>query len=205
MVRVIVDGRPVEIEAHNIGGRMFAEARRLLELVGCEVGYEPGPPEGMLVIRTRRQPEPALDLDLRLPSFATASQLDAYARNTPLAGWGQRFVEAEAKWRVSAAFLFAVACHESDFGRSRLAQEKFNLFGWRAYDRSPRESAARFRSWAESIDFVAGRLAVLYLTPGGLYYSEPTLRGVARRYATDPQWADKVLRHWRGIVREGVA
>jgi len=133
-----------------------------------------------------------LYVDLRQPSGATAEDLDRFTEGTPLHGWGAYFVAAEKKYHVSARYLLAHAILESAWGRSELARQKNNLFGFRAYDRDPYNSAMMFQSWGDCIDYVARYVARNYLTPGGQYYHGPTLAGMNQSYATDPEWGRKI-------------
>lgn len=138
------------------------------------------------------------DTDLTRPSGLTAGQIDAFLAGTPLGGLGANFMAAERDHHVSARFLVAVAVNESAWGRSRLAREKHNLFGWGADDRDPYGDAASFPSFAACIDAVSAAIHRDYLSPNGRFYHGPTLRGVAVLYASDPAWANKIA----AIARE---
>ncbi len=141
--------------------------------------------------------------DLRLPSRASAALLDKYLLNTPLAGLGAEFLSVGDKWGVNAVFTCAVACHESDFGRSKIAQDKRNLFGFMAYDSDPYGSARSYGSYRASIEDFCRLVSREYLNPGGLYYNGPSVSGVRVRYATDPEWGAKVLKHCQAILAKG--
>jgi hypothetical protein len=134
-----------------------------------------------------------IDTDLRSFSRISAWAIDAYLRtHTPLPPLGAAFKAAEAKYHVNALYLLAHAMHESGYGRSWLAQHRYNLFGWNALDRNPMGFATRFASYASAIDYVAGQIADRYLAPGGRYYGgASTLRGM-RHYASDPLWAPRI-------------
>lgn len=132
------------------------------------------------------------DVDLRKPSGVSARTINKFLAGTPLAGLGEAFMRAEREWAVSARYLAAHAVLESAWGRSKIAQQKKNLFGFQAYDSSPYESAKAFPSFEECIYYVARYVARNYLNPDGKYYNGPTLRGMNKRYATDPKWADKI-------------
>lgn len=132
------------------------------------------------------------DTPLTLPSGLDAPTIDAFLAATPLAGLGGAFLAAERGHRVSARFLVAVAVNESAWGRSRLARDKHNLFGWGADDRDPYGDAASFPSFTACIDAVSAAIARDYLSPSGRFYHGPTLRGVAVDYASDRRWPDKI-------------
>lgn len=138
--------------------------------------------------------------DVRLSSGVTGDQIDAKLKGTGMEGLGNAFVQAEQKYGVNAWFLTSLAIHESAYGTSKIAQEKNNLFGFQAYDHAPFENAATFNSKEASIDHVAKYLSEAYLTPGGTYYNGVSIDGIGRRYATDPQWANKVKSHMANLL-----
>ena len=77
------------------------------------------------------------------------------------------FFDAEKKYGINGVFLASIAIHESNWGRSRIAMDKKNLFGFGAYDASPYDSAITFDTYATGIDTVAGWLSSNYLYPSG--------------------------------------
>jgi len=132
--------------------------------------------------------------DLRIPTPLSASDLNATVRGTPLAGLGEIWKYAEYKYGINALFLASLAILESGWGRSKLAKDKNNIYGFMAYDRSPYSSAKSFPSKAHCILFVAHYLDREYLTPGGRFYSGTTPEAIGKFYASDPDWAYKVCR-----------
>jgi len=115
----------------------------------------------------------------------------------------QYFYYSEKQYNVNGVFLAAVAIHESGWGGSSIANNKNNLFGYGAYDRTPYESSYQFNDYSEGIDLVARVFVKYYLNPAGTkiydgnkaagtYYNGPTLSGVNVRYATDENWANGV-------------
>ena len=144
----------------------------------------------------------SVDDDLRTPSPLTSMDLDRAFKAIgadSMIGLGKAFKLAEAEYGVNAAFLAAVAVHESGKGTSRIAREKNNLFGWGAVDGDPYISASTFSTLESGISFVAYRLRAVYFDQLGL----TTLRAVGSRYATDPEWADKVLYWVKRLQEEG--
>jgi beta-N-acetylglucosaminidase len=139
------------------------------------------------------------DTDLTLPSGQNEHAIDNFLAGTALAGLGGTYMQAERTFGVSAIFLVALSIHESNWGRSNIARDKHNLFGWRAYDIDPRGNAMPFTSFAECILVVAKSVRENYLTPGGRWYLGPTLKGMAPSYASDRAWASKVVKIARGI------
>ena len=120
------------------------------------------------------------------------------------------FYDAEQKYGINGVFLLSIAIHESNWGRSLIATNKFNLFGFGAYDSSPYESAVTFESYANGIDTVACWLASKYLNSAGTvlnsgdvasgtYFNGPTVSGVNTRYASDTEWANKVYNTMKNI------
>lgn len=129
--------------------------------------------------------------NLTTPSNLTGEQLDKALEGTGLAGLGSAFAEAEQKEGVNALFIAGIAVHESAWGTSDFARNRNNLFGYQAYTNNP-NSAASFSSKRECILVVAHALKTNYLTKGGSYFSGYTARDVNKRYAADPNWANKV-------------
>lgn len=120
-------------------------------------------------------------LDLRKPSGVTAAELKLVT-SKGLVGLEEAFVNAEEKYGVNCIFLMSIASLESAKGTMMFRPN--NMFGY---------GRTGFSSKAEGINVVAKGLAARYLNPGGsLYSGSPTLQGVNRRYAANPQWYAKV-------------
>jgi beta-N-acetylglucosaminidase len=141
----------------------------------------------------------------RLPLYTkttyTAEQLDAYLKdnhpNSPLIGTGDAFKKAEAQYGTNALYFLAHAALESNWGKSRIAVDKNNLFGYGAVDSSPYESALKFESYEKGILTVADKFIV------NGYFNESDWRfegehlgnkgtGMNVRYASDPYWGQKI-------------
>ncbi len=114
------------------------------------------------------------------------------------------FYNVDKKYNVNGIFIASIAIHESAWGTSQIAQEKHNLFGYGSYDQTPYESSYDFATYEEGIETVSKSLVKYYLNPSGTkiyggetasawYYNGPTLEGVNRRYASDPDWHKKVF------------
>ena len=114
------------------------------------------------------------------------------------------FYEIEQKYNVNGLFLASMGIHESNWGRSNIAKQKRNLFGYGSYDSSAFESSYTFESYQYGIELVAKVLSKYYLNePGtiiydgetavGSYYNGPTISGVNTRYASDQNWANRVF------------
>lgn len=113
------------------------------------------------------------------------------------------FYEVEQKYNINGVFLASIAIHESNWGTSNIATQKHNLFGYGSYDSSAFTSSYTFESYAYGIDLVGQILNKYYLNePGtpinedeeaeGTYYNGATVQGVNVRYASDPNWANRV-------------
>ncbi len=194
MVAVKLNGAPTSIPAVLVEGRTYARLRDLATSLGAEVVWE----EEERAVDLLTVLRPSLELDLRLPSAGREAIsphfLERALAGTGLSGLGSRFVEAEMAYRGPNALIMAAhAALESAWGTSRLAREKKNLFGIGAYDRDPGR-AVTFSSFEECIFWYASFVTREYLHPQGKFYVRPTLGGMNRHWATDPQWGEKIVR-----------
>ena len=139
------------------------------------------------------------EIDLTAPSGLTLSDYktilgyNANDKNSIFADNYEAFYNAEQKYGVNGIFIAAVGIHESAWGTSYLAKEKNNLFGYRAYDRDPINSAQDFESYESAIDVVAEALSKNYLTQTGSFYNGTTIESVNKKYASDKAWHEKVF------------
>lgn len=134
-----------------------------------------------------------LDDDVRSKSGLTAEQIDIILKGTILEGRGKDFIIAEFVYDINAHFLLSVSAHETGWWRSNFARNRNNLFGWRAYTHNP-QMAMCFDDTTHCILYVAERLQTLYLSPEGKYFRGGTVSAIGKIYATDPEWANKVIR-----------
>ena len=124
------------------------------------------------------------NLDLREPSGVTAADLKLVTSDG-LVGLEEDFVNAEEKYGVNCIFLMSIASLESAKGTQMFRPN--NMFGY---------GQTGFSSKAEGINVVAKGLSTRYLNPGGsLYGGSPTVKGVNKRYAANPQWYAKVANY----------
>ena len=139
------------------------------------------------------------EMDLTAPSGLTLSDYktilgyNASDKNSIFADNYEAFYNAEQKYGVNGIFIAAVGIHESAWGTSYLAKEKNNLFGYRAYDRDPINSAQDFETYVDAINVVAEALSKNYLTPTGSYYNGTTIEAINTKYASDKAWHEKVF------------
>ena len=138
------------------------------------------------------------DMDLTEPTGLTLSDYKTILgynksdKNSIFADNVEYFYNAEQKYGVNGIFIAAVGIHESGWGTSYLAKEKKNLFGYKAYDRDPINSAQDFESYEDAINTVAQALSKNYLTPSGSFYYGKTMEAVNTKYASDSGWHEKV-------------
>ncbi|PEY42274.1 mannosyl-glycoprotein endo-beta-N-acetylglucosamidase [Bacillus cereus] len=137
---------------------------------------------------------------LRVTSTYTGEEIDSFLRksnaNSPLVGLGKYFVSAAEKYKMNAGYLLSHAILESGWGTSRIAQDKKNLFGFRAVDSDPYNGATGFKTWEEGIDFCAAYIDKHYLTPSGNTYNGGNLgdkaQGMNVMYASDENWGQQI-------------
>ena len=140
-----------------------------------------------------------LDMDLSKPSgltlsdFKTALTDNKNDKNNIFSENVEAFYKAEQEYQINGIFIAAIGIHESAWGNSYLAKEKKNLFGYKAYDRDPINSAQMFETYEECIDTVARAVAKNYLSPTGSYYYGTTAQAVNTKYASDKSWYTKVF------------
>jgi beta-N-acetylglucosaminidase len=123
----------------------------------------------------------------------------AHVSDEKLSQYAAEFLDAEKEYGVNALYLAAHASLESNWGKSNFAVNRYNFFGYGAYDSNP-NNAHRYVSAAHGIMTVTEKIKADYLTEGGRYYKGPTLTGMNIRYATDPQWAFKISDRMKRII-----
>ena len=123
------------------------------------------------------------------------------------------FYYIEEQYNINGLFVAAVGIHESAWGTSKIARNKYNLFGYGAYDSNPYNGAYSFENYAESIDLIARVFVKYYLNPAGTsiydgqkakgsYYSGNTLTSVNKRYASDKNWANGVYKYMQYLYNK---
>lgn len=144
-----------------------------------------------------------LNLPFRSQTVYSAEDLNRFINNhsrigtsSKLYNLGQAFKDAESNFGVNAVIALAVAINESNYGNSEIAQKKNNLFGLKAYDSAPGESASSFASPADSVnDFTKNYISRGYSDPADWRYFGGFLgnknRGANVKYASDPFWGEK--------------
>lgn len=129
-----------------------------------------------------------------------------YDTNSVFASNYEAFYNADKNYKINGIFLAAMAIHESNWGTSKIANDKKNLFGYTAYDSSPYESSSEFDTYEDGINLVAKVLVKYYINPIGTkiydgetavatYYNGSTIAAVNERYASDEDWHEKVYNY----------
>ena len=150
----------------------------------------------------------SFNMSLNKPSGLTLEQFkkvlsDDKDKNDIFEQNAQYFYYIEKEYNINGIFVASVGIHESAWGTSKIAQTKYNLFGYGAYDSNPYNGAYVFSDYSESIDLLARVFVKYYLNPegtsiyggetaSGKYYNGPTLSGINKKYATDKNWANAV-------------
>lgn len=153
----------------------------------------------------------SFNMELNKPSGLSLEQFkkvltDSKDVNKVMQNNAEYFYYIEEQYNINGLFVAAVAIHESGWGTSKISKDKYNLFGYGAYDSNPYNGAYEFSDYSESIDLIARVFVKYYLNPkgtsiyggeqaSGKYYNGPTLTGVNTKYATDNNWANAVYKH----------
>lgn len=158
------------------------------------------------------------NMKLNEPSGLTLEQFrkvlsDSKDVNNIFENNAEYFYYIEEQYGINGIFVAAVGIHESSWGTSKLAKNKYNLFGYGANDSNPYNNAYSFDNYAESIDLIARVFTKYYLNPKGTsiyageiadgrYYNGNTLNSVNKRYASDSNWANAVYSHMKYLYNK---
>lgn len=153
-------------------------------------------------------------VSVRSQSQLSGNQLDAYtnskgyssqpastslrSKDSQLVGMGSSFEASQSTHGVNQTLQYAMAIHESAFGRSSLSIRKNNLFGMNAADLDPSGQSTAFKNVEEGILYHADA----YLSKG---YTDPLSdsryygahlgnkgSGMNVKYSSDPYWGEKI-------------
>jgi len=111
---------------------------------------------------------------------------------------GVHFISAQEKTGVNALMEYAWALHESAYGTSAIAMQKYNIFGVGAVDSAPMTGANPFTSVQECVEYHSKTwVSVGYSDPitDNRYYGTSLgnkITGYNVKYATDPYWAEGI-------------
>ncbi len=168
---------------------------------------------GEVASKTKQQLLSGLTINMQLnkPSGLTLEQFkkilsDEKDKNKIFTNNAEYFYYIEKQYNINGVFVAAVGIHESNWGTSKIAVQKNNLFGYGAYDSNPYNGAYEFSNYSESIDLIARVFVKYYLNPRGTsiyggekaqgtYYNGATLAGINKKYASDKNWANAVFSH----------
>lgn len=117
-------------------------------------------------------------------------------KKSKLIGLGQITKDFEKYYKINAFMVISTAIIESDYGMSANAQNKNNLFGIKVYDSNP-SAGTSFKTTRDCVaELVNQYLNKNYVPVNGAYANSGILgnksRGVNVRYATDPNWGQKI-------------
>lgn len=140
---------------------------------------------------------------LSLEDFKKVLSGNSSDKNKIFENNAESFYNVEQKYNINGVFLAAVGIHESNWGKSLIAKDKKNLFGYGSYDRDPYSYSYTFETYEEAIELVAKVFVKHYInksgtpiydgeTAKGSYYNGSTLQGINVRYASDKNWSKRV-------------
>ena len=131
----------------------------------------------------------AVDFDVTAPCGLSTEEFEAVLKYD-LKEYAEEFLQAEEDYGINACFLASIAALESGWGRSDLAKNKNNLFGWKG-----RNGYKEFESPERCIDFVAWKLSKKYISKG-----LDTIDKIAPVYCNE-EWAGYVKDIWGGLAK----
>ncbi len=156
---------------------------------------------------------------IRQPSNYTAEELDnmimtllterqalknspQYAKATVesrLIGMGKFLKQVESQYHVNALFILAAAMHEGDYGVSKNALTKNNIFGIEVFDTDPTLGQV-YKNRDDSVLAFINRYVNLKYVPQSGGYAKGAVpgnktSGMNVHYASDPFWGSKIAGH----------
>lgn len=145
------------------------------------------------------------------------------SKNSPMAGLGQCIIDTSTKTQVPPELILAVAIHESNWGKSDLAQQCKNLFGIKSHKTDCEMMTSehlegkyvrvkapfmRYNNACQSINYFGKLISTSkYYTEAMKYINDPIMMAYAIHgctgpyagkpciYATDPEWASKIINY----------
>ncbi len=131
----------------------------------------------------------AIEFDISTESGMSKEELGEALKHD-LKPYARAFLNAEEDYGINALFLASIAAHESGWGRSDLAKDKNNLFGWKG-----EEGFKEFESAEQCIDYVAWKISKKYINKG-----LDTLEKIGPVYC-DEDWAGYIRDIWGGFLK----
>lgn len=139
-------------------------------------------------------------LPLRTKSLYTAEHFDAWLKNegystSVMHGNGKAFVESGKKYGMNPVVVYAMAGLESAYGTSFLAKDRYNLFGWNAFDSNPGE-ATSYEGVSKAVNDHMSLNLKGYMNIDDWRFGNYSVgnkgAGANRMYASDPYWGMKI-------------
>lgn len=210
-----IEGSKYKIKGDGIIGWVNSEA-----LTYIDPNYTAEQIEGSFGGITKEQAlnKLSFNMNLNTPSGLSLEQFkkvltDSKDTNRVFCNNAEYFYYIEKQYNINGIFVASVGIHESNWGKSKIANDKKNLFGYGAYDSNPYNGAYTFSDYSECIDLIARVFVKYYLNPAGTkiyngetasgkYYSGNTLSAVNKRYATDKNWANGVYTHMKYLYNK---
>ena len=126
--------------------------------------------------------------------------VDKLKKNNNLSNLTEHFLKAEKDYDINAVILLSIACLESNYGLSKLAVEKNNLFGIDARDslQGKPNFGKDFKTKEESIYHAGHRLGCQYLkrdSKADWRYCDgkKDIYSVGEKWCSKRDWGDKVI------------
>ncbi len=211
MKRLLGDNGNI-IHEEQVGARVTKSSLDKIIEIGTKVYVAPK------VEKKYNSSELSFDMSLNKPSGLTIEQFkkvltDNKDVNKIFENNSDYFYYIENEYNINGIFVASIGIHESAWGTSKIAKNKYNLFGYGAYDSNPYNGAYSFSSYSESIDLLARVLVKYYLNQkgtliydgqvaSGKYYSGNTVSAVNKKYATDSNWANGVYSHMKYLYEK---
>lgn len=140
-------------------------------------------------------------LSLRSKTNVSASALNGFlstvrsADETEMYNQGQTFINSQNNYGSNALLIYAMACQESGYGSSFYASDRYNLFGWGAYDSKPNH-ANSFESIEQCVNQHMGRNLNWFMDCTNWRYAGTCIgnkgTGINVQYSSDPYWGAKI-------------
>ena len=120
--------------------------------------------------------------------------------NNALSNLTEYFLKAEKNYDINAVILLSIACLESNYGLSKLAKDKNNLFGIDARDslQGTNKYGKDFETKEACIDHAGHRLGMQYLkrdSKADWRYCDgkQDIYSIGKKWCSKTSWADSVI------------
>lgn len=124
------------------------------------------------------------------PSSNNYSDLKEHQSQLYSEGWN--FYNLQEPYGINSLMVYSMAIVESGWGTSKISVEKNNLFGWKAYDSSPGQSAETYPNVAAGLEthYSIQLKGFLDINKWKFYGSQLGDKGSGLnvKYASDPYW-----------------